>query len=173
MTNETEDHSEPSRAEPEAQKQPAVSASSGGLLTRLRSWMPARPALRPGARHPTGQSIGQEDRAKRHPSRSEEENRRIGKRGEEVAYNAERQRLKRLGKNPDSVHWISKVDELSPYDLMSVDEDDQLIWIEVKATRGSDPAEPFYISHAELIEATYRRSRYYVYRVTDVDSACP
>jgi len=56
---------------------------------------------------------------------------------------------------------------------MSVDEDDQLVYIEVKSTKGSDPAEPFYISHAELIEATYRRSRYYVYRVTDVDSAVP
>ena len=56
---------------------------------------------------------------------------------------------------------------------MSVDEDDQLIYIEVKSTNGSDPVEPFYISHAELIEATYRRSRYYVYRVTDVDSTAP
>lgn len=43
----------------------------------------------------------------------------------------------------------------------------------MKSTKGSDPAEPFYISHAELTEATYRRSRYYVYRVTDVDSAVP
>jgi hypothetical protein len=104
---------------------------------------------------------------------TEEENRRVGNRGEEIAYNAERKRVQALGKNPDSVRWISKADELSPYDLMSVDEDDQLIYIEVKATKGSDPAEPFYISHAELIEATYRRSRYYVYRVTEVDSATP
>ena len=47
------------------------------------------------------------------------------------------------------------------------------MWIEVKATNGCDPAEPFYISHADLVEASYRRSRYYVYRVTDVDSASP
>ena len=59
----------------------------------------------------------------------------------------------------DSVRWISKTDELSPYDVMSVDEDDQLMYIEVKSTKGLDPADPFYISHGELIEAAYRRSR--------------
>lgn len=104
---------------------------------------------------------------------TEEENRRIGKRGEEVAYNAERERIQALGKNANSVRWVSKTDELSPYDLSSVDEDDQLIYIEVKSTTGSDPIEPFYISHAELIEASFLRSRYYIYRVTDVDSATP
>lgn len=101
-----------------------------------------------------------------------EEYRRVGKRGEEIAYNAERKRIKALRKNPDSVHWISKTDELSPYDLMSI-ADDQLIYMEVKSTKGGDPAQPFYISHAELIEASYRRSRYYIYRVADVDSAVP
>ena len=104
---------------------------------------------------------------------TEEENRRIGKRGEDAAYHAERRRLKKLGKNPDSVHWVSKVDELSPYDMMSVDEDDQLIYIEVKSTKSADPTDAFYISHSELIEATYRRSRFYIYRVTDVDAAMP
>lgn len=104
---------------------------------------------------------------------TEQENRRVGKRGEEVAYHAERQRLKKHGKNPDSVHWVSNADELSPYDMTSVDEDDQLIYIEVKATKGPDPTEAFYISRAELIEATVHRSRYYIYRVTDVDSAVP
>lgn len=102
-----------------------------------------------------------------------EENRRVGKRWEEVVYNVERRRLKDLGKNPNLVHWVSRTDELSPYDLLSVDEDDQLIYIEVKSTKGSDAAEPFYVSHAELIEATFRRSRFYIYRVTDVDSASP
>lgn len=103
----------------------------------------------------------------------EQENRRIGKRGEEIAYKAEQNRLKTLGKNPDSVHWISKTDELSPYDLKSVDEDDQLIYIEVKSTKGADPTEPFYISNTELIEATHKRTRYYIYRVTEVDTPAP
>ncbi len=104
---------------------------------------------------------------------TEQENRRIGKRGEEVVYHAERQRLEECGKNPDSVRWVSKVNELSPYDMISVDEDDQLIYIEVKATKGTDPTDAFYISRGELIEATVRRSRYYIYRVTDVDAVVP
>ncbi|MEQ7127433.1 DUF3883 domain-containing protein [Actinopolymorpha sp. B11F2] len=104
---------------------------------------------------------------------TEEENRRVGKRGEDVAFHAERRRLSELGKNPDSVHWVSTSNELSPYDITSVDEDDQRIYIEVKSTKGADPREPFYISHGELIEATYRRSRYYIYRVTDVDAEVP
>ena len=104
---------------------------------------------------------------------TEHENRRIGKRGEEVVYRAERQRLKNCGKNPDSVRWVSKTDELSPYDMTSVDADDQLIYIEVKATKGTDPSDAFYISRGELVEASVHRGRYYIYRVTDVDSAVP
>lgn len=128
---------------------------------------PGAPVRQPSPRIGTGGPS-------RAPSvQSDEENRRLGKRGEEVVYNVERRMLKALGKNPASVHWISRTDELSPYDLISVDQDDQLIFIEVKSTKGSDPTEPFYISHAELIEASYRRSRFYVYRVTDVDSASP
>lgn len=104
---------------------------------------------------------------------TDEENRRVGKRGEEVAYNAERERLRRLGRSPSAVRWVSNFDPLSPFDLTSVDDDNQLIYIEVKATRGRDPSEGFYISASELIEASARRGRYYIYRVTDVDSASP
>ena len=122
----------------------------------------------PGSRHHGGGFVSKTPNV-----RSPEEDRRIGKRGEEAAYYAERRRLKKLGKNPDSVHWVSKVDELSPYDMTSVDEDDQLIYIEVKSTKSADPTEAFYISQAELIEATIKRSRFYIYRVTDVDAAVP
>jgi hypothetical protein len=55
----------------------------------------------------------------------------------------------------------------------SVDEDNQLIYIEVKSTKSADPTEAFYISHAELIEAAHRRSRFFIYRVTKVDSLRP
>ena len=101
------------------------------------------------------------------------ENHRVGKRGEEAAYHAERRRLRDLNKNPDLVVWVSKTDELAPYDIKSIDEDDQVIYIEVKSTKGSDPSDPFYISHAELLEAIFYRDRYYIYRVTKVDSVAP
>ena len=101
------------------------------------------------------------------------ENHRVGKRGEEAAYHAERRRLRDLNKNPDLVVWVSKTDELAPYDIKSIDEDDQVIYIEVKSTKGNDPSDPFYISHAELLEAIFYRDRYYIYRVTKVDSVAP
>jgi len=111
--------------------------------------------------------------APRQAFHTEKENRRIGRHGEEVVYHAERQRLSKLGKNPNSVRWVSRVNELSPYDIVSIDEDNQLIYLEVKSTNGTAPTETFYISHRELIEATVRRSRYYIYRVTHVDAAVP
>ncbi len=170
----TEEQKEPSADQLAASKQatptapPTVDYSSVEIVdARPGILSPQAPAKQPSHLIGTGGPSNA-------PSvQTEAENRRVGKRGEEIAHTAERRRLKALGKNPDLAHWISKTDELSPYDLLSVDADDQLIYIEVKATKGSDPAEPFYISHAELIEATYRRSRYYLYRVTDVDSASP
>lgn len=47
------------------------------------------------------------------------------------------------------------------------------LYIEVKSTRSGDPGDPFYISHPELVEAAFHRSRYYINRVTNVDEAAP
>jgi len=102
-----------------------------------------------------------------------EEDRRVGKRGEEAVYNAERLHLEAIGKDPELVTHVSRANETAPYDIRSVDDDDQVIYIEVKSTKGTDPSEPFFISHGELVEAAYRGPRYYIYRVTDVDSAVP
>lgn len=107
------------------------------------------------------------------PAGNESERRRIGKRGEEIAYTMERERLAELGLNPDLVTWESQVDELAPYDILSFDDDGQRIYIEVKATTASDPTEPFYISRAEIVEASVRGDRYFIYRVTDVNTAEP
>jgi hypothetical protein len=107
------------------------------------------------------------------PVWTEVEKRRIGKRGEEVVYKAERKRLQQSGFDPDLVVWQSKYDELAPFDLRSVDADGQLMVIEVKSTTSADPCEPFFLSSAELIEALAHGSRYYIYRVTDVDTAIP
>ena len=164
----------PSAAEPESSK-PAAPTEPPPVDYSSVVIVDARPnelSLSAATKEPNYR-IGTGGPSKAPSIQTEEEKRRVGKRGEEVAYNAERRRLKALGKNPDSVHWVSNTDELSPYDLMSVDGDNQVIYVEVKSTRDSDPTAPFYISHAELIEAMYRRSRYYVYRVTDVDSATP
>ncbi|UHJ57109.1 DUF3883 domain-containing protein [Mycolicibacterium fortuitum] len=107
------------------------------------------------------------------PVHSELEKRRIGKRGEGIAYTMERERLAGLGIDPDLVTWESQIDELAPYDILSFDPDGQRIYIEVKSTTAADPAEPFYISQAEIVEASIHGDRYYIYRVTDVDTAEP
>jgi hypothetical protein len=104
---------------------------------------------------------------------SEAERRRVGKRGEEVAFVKERERVEAMRANPDLVVWQSKNDELAPFDILSVDHSGDEIYIEVKSTVGSEPSDAFYISNAELLEASFHRSRYYIYRVTDVDTATP
>jgi hypothetical protein len=104
---------------------------------------------------------------------SETERRRVGKRGEEVVFFKERERVEELGLAPDLVIWQSKNDELAPIDILSIDDDGQRTYIEVKSTVASDPRNAFYISDAELLEASFHRSRYYIYRVTDVDTATP
>ncbi|SIM53686.1 DUF3883 domain-containing protein [Micromonospora cremea] len=104
---------------------------------------------------------------------SEAEKRQIGKRGEEVVFHKERERLREAGKNPDLVVWVSNDDELSPFDIQSVDADDQLIYIEVKSTKADNPDEPFYLSQAELLEASLHGSRYYIYRVTNAVAEAP
>jgi hypothetical protein len=96
-----------------------------------------------------------------------------GRRGEEVAFKVEQRRLLDLGLDPNLVRWISQTHETAPYDLESVDADGQRIFIEVKSTSMSEPGAPFEISQAELLMAAAERSRYYIYRVTDVDTEAP
>ena len=97
----------------------------------------------------------------------------VGKRGEEAVLRAERQRVAGFGCDPEAVIWRSERNPFAPYDIESLDEDGQRIYIEVKATISADASAPFLISAAELLEAVKHRSRYFIYRVTDVDSAAP
>lgn len=103
----------------------------------------------------------------------ERDRRLYGRRGEERVYENERRRLKQGGWDPELVKWISCNDELSPYDIQSVDEDGGFRYIEVKATTSDDPSEPFPISTPELRFAMQHRTNYFIYRVTEVKSARP
>ncbi len=77
-----------------------------------------------------------------------------------------KRRVVRLDLDPELVVWRSRENEFAPYDIESLDEDGQLIFIEVKSTTSDDPTDPFEISEAELLLALQKRSRHYVYRVT-------
>jgi hypothetical protein len=98
---------------------------------------------------------------------------RIGARGEETAYEAERRRLAGAGRDPGIVVWRSKDHPLAPYDIESMDDDGQRIYIEVKATTADDPHDAFEISEGELLLAFAKRSSYYIYRVTSAHTAQP
>jgi hypothetical protein len=106
-------------------------------------------------------------------ARLEEERRLYGKRGEEVVFESEKRRVRATGFDPSLVKWVSKTNELSPYDIESVEPDGQPRYIEVKATTGSDPGDAFPISTAELAFGTRRGESYFIYRVTDVRSDAP
>jgi hypothetical protein len=106
-------------------------------------------------------------------ARMESDRRAYGRRGEEAAYENERRRLVAAGFPPDTVDWVSKKDETSPYDVKSIDDDGGPRYIEVKSTTGSDPTEAFPISTAELRFALRNRERYFIYRVTNVKDSTP
>jgi hypothetical protein len=99
--------------------------------------------------------------------------RAYGARGEEVAFRIEQGRVESLGMDPNAVVWESARNELSPYDIKSLDEDRQVIYIEVKSTAGANEGAPFEISQAELREAIRWGSRYYIYRVVEVTAPNP
>lgn len=99
--------------------------------------------------------------------------RQLGDRGEEAVVEAERRRLRSLSLEPDAVVWRSQDHPYAPYDVESLDEGGQRIYIEVKSTTNSDPTDPFEISEPELRWAIARRSQAFVYRVTDAHTAAP
>lgn len=96
----------------------------------------------------------------------------IGRRGEEAAFNAERNRVSAFG-DPDQVVWHSLDEPTAPYDIRSVDPDGTLIYIEVKSTPGDDPRAPFLISESELTWMMRYGPRYCIYRVTKTDETQP
>jgi hypothetical protein len=99
--------------------------------------------------------------------------RELGQRGEKAAFEKERQRVQAFGGDPAAVVWRSRRNPFAPHDIESLDEDGQRIFIEVKSTTNSDPAAAFPISRAELMQAIRHGSRFYIYRVTAVDTARP
>ena len=66
---------------------------------------------------------------------------------------------------------FSKSNPTSDFDFMSVDDDGERIWIEVKATSGRDGR--FRWSKAEFDRARKLRSRYIICRVYEADSERP
>ena len=71
------------------------------------------------------------------------------------------------------VVWQSQKNELSPYDIRSVDAGGMVFYIEVKSTAGSDEGAEFELSSGELEWALTHPENYSIYRVVDANSVCP
>jgi len=93
-----------------------------------------------------------------------------GNRGEDVAIEIERKRLKDMGREDliSRIIPVAKTKDGLGYDIVSVDVDDAGreydIYIEVKATTG-DATTPFFVSRRELLVSQERREFYYLYRI--------
>lgn len=108
--------------------------------------------------------------APRSPQESEDD-RVVGRRGEEIVLALERQRVEQRGLDPARVTWTADSAPASDHDIKSVDDDGGDLWIEVKSTTGRDGQ--FTWPAAEFRLAVRTRSRYVLYRVYEADTTAP
>jgi hypothetical protein len=96
-------------------------------------------------------------------------NRKLGRDGEELVIQFERERLKQRDR-PDlaeKIRWISEEDgDGAGYDILSFDEKGKERFLEVKTTVGSDTT-PFYITRNELSFSSERPEAFRLCRVFD------
>ena len=108
-----------------------------------------------------------------HPAERDARNRNLGKAGESLVYEHERQRLHELGREDlsDSVRWVARDDgDGLGFDILSFngkgDKAEQELWLEVKTTNGSATT-PFYITRNELQVSKQRPDEFRVFRLYD------
>jgi hypothetical protein len=96
-------------------------------------------------------------------------NRKLGREGEELVLQFERERLKQRDR-PDlanKIRWISEEDgDGAGYDILSFDEKGKERFLEVKTTVGSDTT-PFYLTRNELSFSSERPEAFRLCRVFD------
>jgi hypothetical protein len=102
-----------------------------------------------------------------------ERDREVGRRGEELVYRMECERVRSAGyPNAESVViWTSQTDPGADHDIRSVDEAGRPRWIEVKSTVGNDGR--FDWSSKEFEKAVREGDRYELWRVYRASSMTP
>jgi Domain of unknown function (DUF3883) len=106
------------------------------------------------------------------PSQADTEyDRLIGRRGEEIILNVERERVKQLGFPPERVVWAADITPGADHDIKSVDDDGEDLWIEVKSTTSRNGN--FRWPVAEFRLAVRARHRYVLYRVYEAATIAP
>lgn len=96
-------------------------------------------------------------------------NRKLGRDGEELVFQFERERLKELDRSDlaKNIRWVSEEDgDGAGYDILSFDEKGKERFLEVKTTVGSDVT-PFYITRNELSLSSERPEAFRLCRVFD------
>ncbi len=98
---------------------------------------------------------------------------RVGRRGEELIYRMELQKVRELGyADPERyVIWTSRDEPGADHDIRSIDANGRPRWIEVKSTTGSDGR--FDWSRKEFERALRERDRYELWRVYRVAERAP
>ena len=171
--SEQSDDAQKTKAQQPEEKEPKTARSkqfSLPPLSRLRirrlkaeeSWMP--PPTTGGGRR--GSYVWT-------PSQTsdDERDKMIGRRGEEIVYHDEIDRVRGLGYPESRVVWIADAQPGANFDILSVDDDGEDLWIEVKATTGTDGR--FRWPRSEFVKAVEKRNRYILWRVYQADSLLP
>ena len=114
---------------------------------------------------------GERDIGLPQPSSMKSIKKRLVKRGEEIIYLQEVERVKGLGYPESRVVWIAKNNPLADCDILSIDENGEELWIEVKSTTGRDGH--FQWSIAEFKKAIQEREHYILWRVYEADTIHP
>jgi hypothetical protein len=137
-----------------------------GLAERAALFVERPPMLRPVT--PRKEDIERLVR-KFDPVERDFRNRELGRNGEELVVQFERERLKQRDR-PDlakKIRWVSQEDgDGAGYDILSFDERGKERFLEVKTTVGSDTT-PFYITRNELSLSSERPEAFRLCRVFD------
>ena len=102
---------------------------------------------------------------------SEERALQLGQRGEQLVFDHEKSRVKALGFDTSHVIWQARINPTSPYDILSVDEDGERLYLEVKSTTGTDGR--FKWEEPQLRLAIREREHYVLCRIYEVDTISP
>lgn len=102
-----------------------------------------------------------------------ERDRKVGRRGEELVYREELERVRAMGhsKPEEIVIWVSETDPGADHDIKSIGDDGRVRWLEVKSTVGTDGR--FEWSRKEFEKALREKDSYVLWRVYRAASTAP
>lgn len=100
-----------------------------------------------------------------------EDDRLLGRRGEQLVLRHLQERLRQQGRSPDLAAWIADLDPFADHDITTLDAGGERVWVEVKATTGRDGR--FRWSKAEFQLALRARDRYLLFRVYEAHTLNP